>query len=125
MVLVVDDDRDAAEAVAAVLGHRGYRPVTALSGGDALRILRAGLEPGLIILDMTMPGIDGWDFRSAQLADARLARIPVVLYSGASGAEAIAATLRADGVSVKPHFESLLAEVARCLGRPRTDAGRA
>jgi CheY-like chemotaxis protein len=120
LVLVVDDDLDAVEAIAAVLDANGYGVVKASNGEEALQRLRAGLVPSVIVLDLRMPGNDGWDFRAAQLHDTELAHIPVVIYSGLADVDVIAATLRADGVSVKPAIESLMAEVARCARPPES-----
>ena len=54
----------------------------ARNGREAIEILEAGLRPCLILLDMLMPGMDGWQFRRAQQADGDLAKIPVVVVSG-------------------------------------------
>jgi CheY-like chemotaxis protein len=62
------------------LEDAGYVVVTASNGRDALTYLRPGTElPGLILLDVAMPIMTGWDFLREQQQDARLATIPVVL----------------------------------------------
>ncbi len=83
-ILVVDDDALICEAVQSLLELEGYAVVVAPDGEDALHRLRAGLEPALILLDLTMPVKDGFQFRREQLADARLASIPTIVWSAAS-----------------------------------------
>jgi CheY-like chemotaxis protein len=85
-VLVVEDDPDAREAISEILRTEGHRPVEVADGREALKSLRGGLRPCLIILDMLMPGMDGWQFRRAQCADESLAKIPVVVVSGVRAA---------------------------------------
>jgi CheY-like chemotaxis protein len=57
--------------------------VTAGDGREALDLLRAGLRPSVIVLDLTMPRMDGWDFRHAQMADRDLKDIPVIVATAA------------------------------------------
>ena len=82
-VLVVDDDEGSRKALAEVLSDEGYQVATCADGADALEYLRGGARPGVILLDLMMPGIDGWDFRMAQKRDAALSAIPVVAISAA------------------------------------------
>jgi len=81
-VLVIEDDPDAREAITEILRGDGHQAVGAANGREALDTLHSGFRPGLIILDMLMPGMDGWQFRRAQCADETLAKIPVVVVSG-------------------------------------------
>src|SRR5438045_1130159 len=81
-VLIVDDDAAAREALGALLEASGYRVAMATGVDDALEGLRAGLAPCIILLDLLLPGKDGFAFRDAQLADPELTAIPVVIYSG-------------------------------------------
>jgi CheY-like chemotaxis protein len=82
-VLVVDDDQDIREMLELVLQTHGWRVATASDGEDALRWLRGGERPCLILLDLMMPGMDGYAFRRAQLAEPQLAEIPTVVLTGA------------------------------------------
>jgi CheY-like chemotaxis protein len=82
--LVVDDDLDVRSAVGNLLEDEGLNVALAANGADALNILRTGLNPDVIVLDIMMPVMDGWDFRAAQLADPALREIPVVVMT-ASG----------------------------------------
>ena len=100
-ILVVEDDADIRSGVAEVLQQEGYDVVTAADGREALDWL-GGNSASLILLDLMMPIMDGWEFRSEQLRDPRLARIPVVLLSGAGDVRQHAACLGADGFLVKP-----------------------
>jgi two-component system, chemotaxis family, chemotaxis protein CheY len=115
-VLVVDDDADIREVIAMVLEGEGYAPVTAADGGEALRLLR-GYRPCLILLDLMMPGVDGWQFREAQLEDGSLAGIPIVILTGGGNVDAHATALRAAAALEKPvDLEVLLETVDRhCL----------
>jgi len=83
IVLVIDDDRNVAEALMEVLESEGYEVQTADNGRSALNQLRGGLRPCAILLDLMMPVMDGWDFRQEQMRDADLKEIPVVVISAA------------------------------------------
>jgi CheY-like chemotaxis protein len=79
-VLVVDDELDIREAVTEVLSYEGHEVITACEGAEALRKCVA-LQPDLVLLDLMMPGMNGWEFRLAQLRDPAIADIPVVVLS--------------------------------------------
>jgi CheY-like chemotaxis protein len=102
-VLLVEDDEDIRLSVTEILSEEGFTVVGAVDGGDALRYLRASAEPPrLILLDLMMPVMDGWAFRAAQLADPRLAKIPVVILSAATDVRRHAAQLHVNDYLVKP-----------------------
>jgi CheY-like chemotaxis protein len=82
-VLVVDDDADIRETIGMLLARHGFPVSTACDGADALAQLRAGANPGLILLDLMMPRMNGEEFRRSQLQEPALAAIPVVVLSGA------------------------------------------
>lgn len=82
-VLVVDDDTGIRELLTRSLAFEGFDVMEAANGLDALNQLRNGRRPNVIVLDLRMPVMDGWAFRTAQRADPRIARIPVVILSGA------------------------------------------
>ncbi len=116
LILLVEDDYSIREAVHDILEAEGYDVVQAENGRDALQRLRAGAPPDLIVLDLRMPVMDGWEFRAAQKNDPALATIPVLAVSadGSAKAEAIAA----DGYLRKPLSTStLLDTVARILAQ--------
>lgn len=79
-VLVVDDERDIREAMAEVLKDEGYEVVDAPDGAEGLRQLRAH-HPSLVLLDLMMPGMNGWEFCAARKRDPDLSDIPVVVIS--------------------------------------------
>jgi signal transduction histidine kinase len=114
LILLVEDDHGIREAVQGVLEDAGYQVVPSRNGRDALERLRSGLLPDLIVLDLRMPVMDGWEFRAAQKNDPNLAPIPVLAVSadGSAKAEAIAA----DGYLRKPLSSNTLIEtVGRIL----------
>jgi CheY-like chemotaxis protein len=85
-VLIIEDDPDSREVITEILKTEGHELVAVANGREAMNTLRSGFRPCLIILDMLMPGMDGWQFRRAQCADEVLAKIPVVVVSGVRAA---------------------------------------
>ncbi len=81
-VLIVDDYPDICEALAMVLGMDGMEVKTALSGPAALAELEAGFRPCVMLLDIRMPGMNGWDVWQRMQQDPELAATPVVVVSG-------------------------------------------
>jgi CheY-like chemotaxis protein len=80
--MVIEDDADIAEAIETILEDHGYSVSVAANGQEALDKLRSMAElPRLILLDLMMPVMDGWQFRAAQKAEPGLADVPVVLLS--------------------------------------------
>jgi CheY-like chemotaxis protein len=79
-VLVLEDDRDMREALVEVLRLEGYEVDAAGNGADGLALAR-NHRPDVILLDLMMPGMSGWEFRAEQLKDARLAEVPVIVMS--------------------------------------------
>jgi len=82
-VLLVEDTQDLREATAAILEMSRYRVVSARSGLEALALLRGGLDSCIILLDLHMPVMDGFQFRAEQLKIQHLAEIPTMVFSGA------------------------------------------
>jgi two-component system, chemotaxis family, chemotaxis protein CheY len=82
-ILVIEDDPDVRSALTELLASEGYEVAATADGGEALDTLRGGLRPSVIVLDLMMPRVDGWDFRRAQLEDPVLATVPVVLVTAA------------------------------------------
>lgn len=79
-VLVVDDDRAVLEVLGELLSASGYNVLAARNGREGLDQLRKTKEQvGLILLDLTMPVLDGVGFRLEQIADPALAEIPVIV----------------------------------------------
>lgn len=82
-VLIVDDDPGVREAMADLLDDAGYRTVTAADGEQALKLLARTPSPCLIVLDLVMPGMNGWDLWSSLRDDPELADIPVLVVTAA------------------------------------------
>jgi CheY-like chemotaxis protein len=84
-VLVVEDDADLREMMEQLLHLEGFATLTAPNGLEALNLLNAGAPVKVILLDLMMPVMDGWEFRRRQRADPKLANIPVVVMSAIDG----------------------------------------
>jgi two-component system, chemotaxis family, chemotaxis protein CheY len=80
-LLVVEDDPDLGEVLCEVLRMSSHHVSYAADGLAALEILRDGDLPHPILLDLMLPRMNGWEFRSAQLLEQRLRNIPVVVLS--------------------------------------------
>jgi signal transduction histidine kinase len=121
-ILVVEDDRQILAIISLLLEDEGYEIVTASDGRQALARLRDGPNPDLIILDLMLPALDGWEFRTIQRADPNLARIPVLAVSADSSAKA--AAIDATSFLRKPFgANDLLARVHKILSEQvRVDA---
>ena len=101
-ILVVDDDLDIRREVSEILREAGMEVMTARQGAEALQLLRSSMPPAVILLDLMMPGTDGWQFRRAQLADPALAGIPVIVVSTFSNGPRNVVELNAAGFITKP-----------------------
>jgi CheY-like chemotaxis protein len=119
LVLVVDDDDDIRESLEVLLRLHGYHVATAADGAEALARLKAeSTRPCVILLDLMMPGMNGFELRTELTADQDLAEIPVVVITGAGAKVAERASALHLDVLRKP-FEplALLQKVRRfCLG---------
>jgi CheY-like chemotaxis protein len=114
-VLVVEDDPVLRDILRTLLTDEGYVARTATDGSHALAKLQTW-RPGPILLDLMMPGMDGWSFRRAQLAKPSLASIPVVMLSAAYASWREAEKLGVAAVLAKPYdFDALLTLVAKVL----------
>lgn len=110
-VLVVDDDPNIIAAVRDGLEFGGYRVTTASNGADALREA-ADDPPTLILLDMRMPVMNGWEFAARFRADGH--ETPVVVMTAAANARTWADEIEADAVLPKPFtLDDLFAAVDR------------
>jgi CheY-like chemotaxis protein len=85
-VLIVDDDPDIRDAVRTILEDEGYATLEASQGREALAILRQpDVHPGLLLLDLMMPTMDGWQLRARLREDPALAPIPIVIMTAHAG----------------------------------------
>ncbi len=78
-VLVIDDDELVRETLGDFLSDEGFQPLLASDGAEALKLLGSAPRPCLIILDLGMPHLDGWQFREQQARDPNLSSIPVIV----------------------------------------------
>jgi CheY-like chemotaxis protein len=101
-VLVVEDDDATREALVMGLEHAGWVVVGAADGRAALDLLRGGLAPRVIVLDLMMPVMDGHEFRRQLLEDAALASIPLVVVSADMWASRLAGAPGVHAVLMKP-----------------------
>jgi CheY-like chemotaxis protein len=82
-ILLVDDDLEILEIISELLNERGYSTVQAVNGQEALDLLKKMRAlPLLIVLDMSMPVLSGWEFLRERGRDAVILAIPVVVVSG-------------------------------------------
>jgi CheY-like chemotaxis protein len=106
-VLIVEDDADLREMMAQLLSLEGYEAMAVANGREALDYLHAGRHPDIILLDLMMPVMDGWEFRRRQRADPALADVPVVVLSALDPTRS--EDVRANAVLKKPlDFDRLL-----------------
>lgn len=114
MVLLVDDDQDLRDSVADLLRQRGYKVATAEDGHAALAIITGTRMPCIVLLDLVMPGMDGWQFLGAVQSDPNLSAIPIVIASAHAATHAPPGTA---GVLRKPFdFDEMFRLVARHCG---------
>ena len=120
-VLIVDDDKAVLRLVRLLLDTSGYATMTATNGAEALEQMRQQL-PCLVLLDMNMPVMDGFEFRRQQRADPALARVPVVCLTGHYEPEQVSMQLGVACLQKPLHFPQILDAVeAKCgPGRPST-----
>jgi CheY-like chemotaxis protein len=126
-VLVVEDDLPSREAIVAALEYQGYGAVAASNGREALDLLHGGLEPCLIVLDLMMAVMDGWEFRRAQTTDPALAHIPVLVLSAHHEAAKLSGAAGIRAVLQKPvDLDQLIAlvDAASTKTRPETVRSR-
>lgn len=116
-VLVVEDDTATRQLLATCLQLEGFCVATATNGAEGLEQMRHRL-PCVILLDLMMPVMNGEQFRSAQLRDPELARVPVVCISAVYNAEERAKGLRAAACIGKPF------DVMEVVDRVREQCGR-
>ncbi len=112
IVLVVDDDPDIRDALCELLEDEGYRAVSASNGQEALVYLKSREPPCVILLDLMMPVMDGWEFRRVQKGDPRWSNIPVVVITAAGNYGA--STISVERVLPKPlQLEHVLEALAQ------------
>ena len=114
-ILIVEDDDDIQEIVKTLLMDEGYMVETAGNGQEALHQLRASVTlPALIILDLMMPVMTGYQFRQEQELDPRLAQIPVVVTTAGGNFDSKKPLIKAQAFLKKPlSIDDLLSTIKR------------
>jgi CheY-like chemotaxis protein len=113
-ILVVEDDPGIREAMMEFLESEGYEVRSTVNGREALDHLAATDRlPGVILLDLMMPVMDGFRFREEQGKDPRLAAVPVIVMTADSQLEAHKHTLRASAYIRKPVDIDTLSELLK------------
>ena len=116
-ILVVDDDEDFRETLAEVLAEAGY-PVQQAGDGEAALKKVAEEAPGIVLLDLKMPVLDGWGVMERMRAEPRSAAVPILILS-AYGFEWEAELLGAQGYIPKGvGMDEILERVRRAAGDP-------
>ena len=127
LILVVDDYQDAREKYAEYLQFSGFRVAEARNGNEALEQAFA-LKPDLILMDLSLPGMDGWEATRVLKADERTKSIPVVALTGhaLAGASEGAKKAGCDSFVTKPCLpDALVAEIQRMLSGRAADSAAA
>jgi CheY-like chemotaxis protein len=118
VILIVEDNTVTREGLVTILRRQGYDALTAKDGGAALELLFRGSKPDLILLDMLMPGVDGWHFLARFRAN-RSDSVPVVIMTGSILTAEWAEAQDCAGFIRKPIDEDeLLVAVRHALARP-------
>jgi CheY-like chemotaxis protein len=114
-VLVVEDNRVEREGTGVVLREKGYHVLLAANGAEAWNHLRSDRLPDLMVLDMMLPDVDGWQLLAQVRSDPALASMPVLIATGLGIANPKwAASLGAAGLLRKPFdADQLIQEVER------------
>jgi two-component system chemotaxis response regulator CheY len=117
-LVIIEDDNDVREAIEEVLNEEGYVTRSFAAGDDALLALQAMTTlPKLILLDLMMPKMNGWQFRELQRGLPEVLGIPTVILSADSNVTQNLHTLGAEGYLRKPiHIQTLLELVERFCG---------
>src|SRR5262245_25602723 len=116
-ILLVDDHFTTCELMSMILGRAGYRVAIAANGQEAMERLHSSERPDLILLDLRMPVMDGWELREELKKDRQLAGIPVVVVSGLDESGAQVPSLQAARFLHKPVDTSELLQIIRqCCG---------
>jgi CheY-like chemotaxis protein len=82
-ILCIEDEREMIELFKIILGRRGYRVSGALGGEEGIQRAEE-LEPDLILLDLMMPGLDGWEVLQRMRANEKLQKIPIIIVTAKS-----------------------------------------
>ena len=121
LVLIAEDFRDWREAVAEYLGFYGFQTVEAENGLEAIK-KAAELRPAIVLMDLALPGLDGWEATMKLKRDPATLHIPIIVITahGLPDDERRAREAGCDAFLTKPvHPQELLREIHRLLEKPR------
>ncbi|MDQ6670069.1 MAG: response regulator [Chloroflexota bacterium] len=120
-ILIVDDDPAIRDVVTDILEMSDYRVKTASNGAEALADIRLD-RPAAVLLDLMMPGMDGWEFLRHYRREGRAASVPVVIMSAARDASALAGQLGVQAFLSKPfEIQAILDIVGSVTAANRPD----
>jgi CheY-like chemotaxis protein len=112
-ILIVEDDSALREALGQVLMDEGYDLLSARDGLEAVNCLKKGNRPDVILLDLSMPVVNGWEFRMFQKREPDLAQIPVILITAGGYTREEVAWLEPSALLPKPLDLPLLLSIIR------------
>ncbi|MFN2387446.1 MAG: response regulator [Thermoanaerobaculia bacterium] len=116
-ILIVEDDADLRESLSQILEDEGFEVIGAENGRIALDYLKGNSAPCVVLLDLMMPVMNGWEFRDAQLQDPELSEIPVVVLSADARTSSKAQALGVEQYLRKPvQLDQLVGIVAGLCG---------
>ena len=122
-VVCIEDEPGVIELIRLILERRGLKVVGAVSGMEGLEVVRQ-VQPSLVLLDLMMPGMDGWEVYRRMKADAMMKTIPVIIVTAkAEGIDEVLAKhiAKVDDYIKKPFsLQELLQAIERVLGRKTT-----
>ncbi|MGH9313900.1 MAG: response regulator transcription factor [Vicinamibacterales bacterium] len=120
-VFIVEDDVDTREMIGRFLELEGYAVETAANGRQALDRLDGGTRACVILLDLMMPVMDGWEFRRLQARHAAFSDIPVIVFS-AAGRDRMQQIEANDYLSKPVDLDELLERISRFCQPSKPDA---
>ena len=118
-VLIVEDDPDVREFMNFLLTANGYETMSAPNGRQALEQMRTR-KPCIVLLDIHMPVMDGWEFRERQLRDPKYATVPVVAVTAHFDVDEVENRMGAKCLRKPIHIEELITEVQLACGSANT-----
>ncbi|MCC2667993.1 MAG: Sensory box histidine kinase/response regulator [Armatimonadetes bacterium] len=128
LILIVEDNEVTATSLAQVFRWEGYRVQTAPNGEQALALLKSGERPAIILLDLMMPVMNGWELCRHLQADPDLASVPLVVLTGTDDGQHQGELLGASAVFTKPFdldrlSKAVATHATRAGGRSQTSRG--
>lgn len=122
-ILIVEDDADLRSVEAEVLGSEGFQVRTASDGLEALDAIHTTGTPALILLDLRMPRLNGWDLAARLRANETLRKVPIIVVAAHYAIAEEAASIGARAWLHKPvSIDHLLSVVRRVFGEPGSEA---